>query len=171
MDTFVRLVSSLQEPHSRFVVIGAWGANYYAASGTTLFTTLDRHLFVPNDAANLVSIWSLCESTGLDLRAGDEPLDFPRDDLLAKRMIELGAVSRASDGRGLEIDLTPVMAGFDFEEVWEERRVFFVEGVEVPVARLSHIIASKMKVGRPKDILFLETHAQALKELRRLDDE
>jgi hypothetical protein len=30
------------------------------------------------------------------------------------------AAVRATDGRGLEIDLTLVVAGFDFETVWNE---------------------------------------------------
>ena len=40
-------------------------------------------------------------------------------------------------------DLSLVMTAFEFEAVWDERRVFLVEGEELPVARLSHIIRSK----------------------------
>lgn len=57
------------------------------------------------------------------------------------------------------------MATFEFEQVWQERRVFKVEGVEVPVARLEHIVRSKAAVGRPKDQLFLATHEDALKQM------
>jgi len=57
------------------------------------------------------------------------------------------------------------MAGFEFEQVWTSRRVFTVAGVDLPVARLSQIVASKAAAGRPKDRLFLETHKEALREL------
>ena len=64
--------------------------------------------------------------------------------------------------------MTLEMAGFEFDDVWRERRVFRVEGVEIPVARLKHIVESKAKANRPKDRLFMETHAEALEKL--LDD-
>jgi hypothetical protein len=63
------------------------------------------------------------------------------------------------------------MSGFGFEEVWRARRLFRVEGVEVPVARLAHIVSSKARANRPKDRLFLETHAEALKELMGEEDD
>jgi hypothetical protein len=63
------------------------------------------------------------------------------------------------------IDLTLVMAGFEFEAVWRERRDFVDQGVDIPVARLAYIVASKAAAGRPKDRLFLETHKEALAEL------
>jgi hypothetical protein len=57
------------------------------------------------------------------------------------------------------------MAGFEFENVWNERGHFVVEGVEIPVARLTHIVESKAAAGREKDRLFLATHAEALGQL------
>ena len=62
------------------------------------------------------------------------------------------------------------MAGFTFEEVWSERRTFLVEGVEIPVARLAHIVQSKAAAGRDKDRLFLATHEERLRALIRSDD-
>ncbi len=77
---------------------------------------------------------------------------------------------RATDRQGLDVDLTLVMEGFAFEEVWAERRVYLLEGVEVPVARLSHVVRSKAAVGRPKDLLFLATHEEALRDLLKRED-
>lgn len=54
--------------------------------------------------------------------------------------------------RGFDVDLSLVMAGFDFETVWAERRIFMVEGVDIPVARLRHIVESKAAAGRLKDL-------------------
>ena len=45
------------------------------------------------------------------------------------------------------------------------RLTLIVDGVEIPVARLAHIIESKARVGGEKDRLFLATHAEALRQL------
>ena len=60
MEAFQQLVRELAKGDVRFVVIGVWGANYYAMSGATLFTTKDRDLFLPADAENLLTAWRAC---------------------------------------------------------------------------------------------------------------
>lgn len=165
MDPFSALTRALTESGARFVVIGAWGANYYAQAGSVVFETRDRDLFLPPDPGNLLRAWSACETVGFSLWAESDPLDIPRDRWLAEQIVERKALVRATDGRGLDVDLTLVMAGFDFETVWRERRTFVADGVEVPVARLRHIVESKAAAGRVKDRLFLATHAEALRDL------
>ena len=96
--------------------------------------------------------------------AGDEPLGEPLDSFLAEQVVSRRALVRAQ-GKDLLIDLTLVMAGFEFEDVWARRRTFKVQGVDVPVAALSDIVASKAAAGRPKDQLFLATHEDALRQL------
>jgi len=106
---------------------------------------------------------------GLHLSCGREPLDRPRDRLLSERVIARRALVRATDGTGLDVDFVLDMAGFDFETVWAERRIFRVGEVELPVARLSHIVESKRRAGRDKDRLFLVTHAEAIRDLSETD--
>ena len=77
---------------------------------------------------------------------------------------------KVTDRAELLVDLTLVMAGFDFETVWRERRTFVVDAVEIPGARLLHIVQSKHAVGRDKDRLFLATHREALEELLRREE-
>lgn len=165
MDPLILLVRALHERNVRFVVIGVGGANYHALSGGTVFTTKDSDLFIPPDPDNLVSAWSACDAVGLSLWSGNEPLDLPRDRWLAERVVATRSVTRADNPQGLLVDLSVTMATFEFEEVWQERRIFQVEGVGVPVARLEHIVRSKAAVGRPKDQLFLATHEDALKQM------
>ena len=169
MDAFARLVRSLERAGVRFVLIGLAGANYYARSGATLFVTEDRDLLLPLDPVNALAAWGVCEAMGLELRCGREPLDRPRDRFLAERVVANRALVRATDGAGLDVDLSLVMAGFDFETVWAERRVFRVGTVDIPVARLGHIIESKRRVGREKDRMFLATHAEAIRDLTESD--
>ena len=148
------------------MLIGVGGANYYAHDGPTVFTTEDRDLFLPCDPDNLVRCWEACETARLELWAGNEPLDSPRDRWLAERVIERRAAVKATDYNELHVDLTLVMAGFDdFEAVWAERRTFRIDDADVSVARLLHIVKSKYSVGRDKDRLFLATHREALQAL------
>lgn len=165
MEPFARLGAALNEAGVRFVTIGVAGANLWARSGHTIFTTRDYDLFLPPDPENALRAWQAAEAGGLDLFCGDEPLDRPRDRFLAERMVERRALVRATDGAGLDIDFALVMAGFEFEEVFARRRTFEVEGVPIGVARLRDIVASKAAAGREKDRLFLAAHAEALKSL------
>jgi hypothetical protein len=162
-DLFLRLVQALRQAGVRFVVIGVWGANCYAPTGSSLFTTFDRDLFLPLDAANLQTAWSTCEGSGMTLWSGNEALDQPRDLWLAERVVGKRALTQARlDREGLAVDLSLVMTGFTFEQAWAEHREFEADGVRIPVARLAHIVDSKRRTDRPKDRLFLATHAEAL---------
>ena len=154
----------------RYLVIGVSGANLYAGAGQAIFTTDDIDLFLPADADNLLSAWDACEQTGLDLWVGSESLDRTRDRWLADRIIARRTLTRATDGRDLFVDLTLVMEGFDFETAWTERRAFRIEDVEVPTARLRHIVESKLAAGRDKDKLFLAAHKDALEQLLKRPD-
>jgi hypothetical protein len=164
-EPFVSLVAALNRARSRYLVIGVWGVNYYG-SGSTHFNTEDRDLFLPPEPSNELKAWRACQTEGFELWCGDEPLGKPLDRFLAEKVVARRALVRA-DGHGLLIDLTLVMAGFEFDDVWARRRRFKVEGVEIPVASLKDIVASKAAAGRPKDRLFLATHEEALRELGR----
>jgi hypothetical protein len=170
VDRLPHLIAQLHDRSVRFVMIGVAGANYYALSGSTIFTTRDWDLFLPPDPDTLLQAWDACEAAALTLWIGGEPLESPRDRWLAERIAANRATVRATDAAGFDVDMTLVMAGFDFEAVWRERRVFQDAGTEIAVARLTHIIASKHAAGREKDRLFLATHRAALEELLRNDD-
>jgi len=150
--------------------MGVGGANFYARDPATVFLTEDRDLFLPLDPDNLVRCWAACEAAGLDLWIADEPLDIPRDRWLAERIVERRALTRATGTGELLVDLSLVMKGFDFETVWSDRRTFIVDGVDIPVARLLHIVTSKHAAGRDKDRLFLATHKEALEGLLKRED-
>lgn len=171
MDPFACLIRELREGDVRFVVIGVWGANYYASSGDTLFTTADKDLFLPLDAGNLLRAWKVCDAASLSLWSGDEPLDVPRDMELAQSVVATRAMTMATDNTGLQVDLTLVMSGFDFEEVWRQRRTFVVDDIDIPVARLTDIVRSKARADREKDRLFLATHCEAIDKLLREEEQ
>lgn len=164
-DPFAPLAGALASRTVRYLLIGVSGANLYAPHGGGRFVTDDFDLFLPPDPQNLVQAWAACEDVHGELWLTDEPLDRPRDRWLAERIIERRAVTRVTGLNDLKVDLTLVMKGFEFEPVWNERRIFRVEGKEVPTARLLHIVSSKQAAGRLKDQLFLATHRDALEQL------
>lgn len=170
VDPFTSLAGALSMEKVRYLVIGVWGANYYAPAGCAMFTTLDRDLFLPADPANLLAAWRVCESAGFALSSGMEPLDMPRDVALARAVVERRALVRAADGAGTDVDLSLVMGGHEFETVWAARRIFEVEGIAIPVARLAHIVESKAAADREKDRLFLATHRAALESMLSGDE-
>ena len=164
-DVFHRLLRLLAQHRVQYVVIGVAGANYYARSATEVFTTKDRDLFVPPDASNLLSAWHASRESGYDLWSGQEPLGEPLDAWLAERVVSNRAGTSALHPTGVAIDFTLEMKGFEFETVWNARRVFRVGDIDIPVARLSHIVESKAKTNRLKDRLFLATWQEALRDL------
>lgn len=167
VDPMQRLAEALNLAGTRYVLIGVAAVNFYALDAGTVFTTQDRDLFLPADPENLLSVWQACDRLGLRLLVGREPLDSPRDRWLAERVIAGRLLVRATDDAALAADLTLVMAGFEFDEVWRERRTFRLGETDVPVARLEHIVRSKHAAGRDKDRLFLATHRDALEQMLR----
>jgi hypothetical protein len=169
MSSLAPVARALAARSIRYVLIGVAGANHYSPGGVAMFVTEDSDVFLPPDAANLVQAWAACEDAGLELWSGNEPLDKPRDRRLADHVVERRALTRVT-GVDLLMDLTLVMTGYDFETVWAGRRNFVVDGIEIPVARLLHIVTSKHAAGRNKDKLFLATHRDALEQLLKVQD-
>jgi len=167
---FLRLLRSLAQRNVRYIMIGVWAANYYARSGAHVFATNDRDFFLPPDPPNLLNAWNASRESGYELWSGDDPLGEPLDRWLADRVVSTRANTTAIHPAGVAVDFTLDMKGFDFETVWGERRLFRVDDVEVPVARLAHIVESKARVNRPKDRLFLATWEEALRDLLKEEE-
>lgn len=165
MNGYAEILGKLVDHGVRFVLIGVGGANYYARSGGSLFATQDRDLFLPLDAQNLLKCWEVFRVQKWELWCNREPLGEPVDLWLAERVVTHLAAVKAVRTEGLEVDLTFVMKGFTFEQVWDSRRVFESEGTRVPVAQLEQIVESKRATNRPKDLLFFSTHEGLLREL------
>lgn len=160
-----RLLRELHLRQVRYALIGVGGANYFSLHGSAAFKTLDRDLFLPPDPENLVRTWQAAESLGLELTCSGETLDFPRDLWLAEQVVRNRALTRTELDKDLTVDFTLVMAGFEFNAIWNEHRTFTIEDFPIHVARLTHIVTSKALAGRPKDHLFFATHKEAIEQL------
>ena len=109
MKNLLQLIRELGTRGVRFVAIGVWGANFYARTPAGVLQTQDTDFFLPPDPRNLMKAWEACEAVGLSLWAGDEPLDRPRDLVLAKAICVLKALTRATDESDLLVDFTLVI--------------------------------------------------------------
>ena len=72
MDPFVALAKRLTEVGVRFALIGVWGANFYARSGATAFTTEDYDVFLPPDADTALKAWQVCRTLGFELTSAGQ---------------------------------------------------------------------------------------------------
>src|SRR5262245_11971684 len=82
MDPFAPMVKALHQAQVRYLVVGVGGANYYAWSGGTVFTTDDRDVFLPADPANMLRAWEASTAAGFALWVGnDSRLSWPDSDL------------------------------------------------------------------------------------------
>lgn len=97
----------------------------------------------------MLDAWIAAAEVGFELWAGDEPLGRPLDLYLARRVIAGETLTEATHRDGEQIDLMLKMAGFDFETVWRERRIFRLGDLEIPVARLLQVVESKAAADRP----------------------
>ena len=92
-------------------------------------------------------------------------MDRPRDLDLATAIVRNAALTTASDGHLLCVDFSLVMTGFLFDAVLQRSHVFRHSGGTLHVASLEDIVTAKAAADRPKDRLFLATHAAELKRL------
>jgi hypothetical protein len=130
------------------------------------FATLIKNLQSRNVRYVVIGVWGAnyySPGGAATFRTRDRDLFLPPD---PSNLAHAWQACEESDvPRDLDVNLTLVMPGFEFEEVWQERRTFIVDGVDVPVARLLHIVKSKEAANRDKDRLFLATHEEALRQL------
>ena len=165
MRQLTRLLEEFLRRQVRYAAMGVWAANHYAHSPAGVVSTLDTDLFLPSDPANLLEAWRAAESVGLELWCGDEPLDRPRDSVLAHAVVHRRALTRGVGEDELLVDFSLVMAGFAFEQIRPACRHFQIDGIDVVVASLVHIVQSKAAVGRLKDIAYLATLDEELRNL------
>ena len=165
MLKYVEVLGRLADARVRFLVIGVTGVNFYVTQKHVPFNTGDCDIFLPPDPENLVACWQVMESQRFELTSFGEPLEIPLDLWLAERVVERRAVIQAVGPGDVRFDLTLMMKGCSFEDLWRSRRTFTVEGQKIPVAPLSRIVESKKAAGRDKDVLFFVSHEEILNEL------
>lgn len=72
---------------------------------------------------------------------------------------------------GVRLDIMTTMVGIDdsFDDCLRKAKVCEVEGINVPVLHINHLIENKKKVGRPKDQLDI-IYLEKIKQLREEEE-
>jgi len=146
LSAFGRVVAGLDRARVRFLLIRMGTGNLASPDGTVV-RALYHDLFLPPDPQNALHAWQGCEEAGLELWAAGEPLGSPLDLWLAEHVVAGRVQVRATDRKGLLVDLTLFVDGFEFESLWPARRVWVIDGVEVPVAQARPASSDPAKAG------------------------
>lgn len=141
----------------RYVVIGGWVAQAYVSS----YVTHDVDFTPATDAENLERLSGAFSELGARIRTHAVPdgLAFAHDGASLGR----AAMWNLQCPYGA-FDITFAPAGGGYDHLAARARVVNVAGVEIPVADLADVVASKQLAGRAKDQRVLPALNQALQE-------
>ena len=134
----------------RFVIIGGMAARLH----DTGHATVDVDICPSSDDANLTRLASALGDLGARLRVSGEPGGVPFEphaDML--RQIEL--MTLTTEHGPLDLCFTPDGFADGYATLSEHASVIEIAAVDVPVASLEDVVASKRAAGRPKDIVAL----------------
>lgn len=129
-----------------YLVVGGWAVGYYAEPRMTK----DIDLFIRSSARNSEAVFHALAEFGAPLD-GVTPADF-RDD--PNSVFQLGfSPARA--------DILQSIDGVDFEDAWQKRVQFTLEGVSVNVISSEELIRNKLASGRLTDLADVEAIREA----------
>ncbi|MBI1976268.1 MAG: hypothetical protein HYS56_02025 [Candidatus Omnitrophica bacterium] len=153
---YFELLGQLTKQKARYCVVGLLGASFY---GSTL-STYDLDLVVEPTEETLEKIrlfFHRQKFSEIAVYHGEILKQPPtHGEVLRKKMTLL-----FTDSYGLSIDVMTQISGIDFKTVWQKRKKFSMQGRQICVASLEHILLSKQKAGREKDLL----HVRRLQEM------
>ena len=132
-----QLLLALNAHGVEYIVIGGWAVGYYAEPRSTK----DIDIFIRSSVKNSEAVYRAMAEFGAPL-AGVTPGDF-RD--CPTSIFQLGhSPTRA--------DFLQSIDGVDFEEAWQHREEFTLEGVPVSVISAEDLIRNKLMSGRLSDM-------------------
>ena len=150
-DEHVASICRVLSDHGvQFVIIGGIAARLH----DTGHATIDRDICPSKDDANLDRLAAALSELGGRLRLEGDPdgvLFEPHPDML--RQVEM--MTLITEHGPLDLCFAP--AGFPdgYASLCEHASVIVVDAVDLPVASLDDVVASKRAVGRPTDIVAL----------------
>lgn len=154
-----RLLQTLAKHGVEFVVIGGLAGLVHGSA----YPTFDLDVVYSRVRPNLERLVAALEELGVTLRGAPADLPFQLD----VRTLENGANFTFDSPYG-KFDILADAAGMpSYEELRAEARLDEIEGVEVRVASIDHLIAMKRAAGRPKDKLMVEEYIVLADEQRR----
>jgi predicted nucleotidyltransferase len=146
-----QLLLALNAHGVEYLVVGGWAVGYYAEPRSTK----DIDIFIRSSAKNSEAVFRALADFGAPL-AGVTPADF-RD--CPTSIFQLGR----SPARA---DFLQSIDAVEFDEAWEKREQFTLEGVPVSVISAEDLIRNKLASGRLSDLADVEAIREADKANR-----
>jgi hypothetical protein len=145
-----RLLQALSRNGVDFVIIGGMAGLAHGSA----YPTFDLDISYARDQANLERMVAALEEVGVILRGAPADLPFQLD----ARTLANGANFTFDSPHG-SFDILGDPAGISsYDELRNDAWVAMIEGVEVRVASIDHLIAMKRAANRPKDQLMVEEY-------------
>ncbi len=155
---YFKILGKLTRNRVRYCIVGLMGASFYGST----FSTYDLDILIEAKKKTLLKVRRLLYEYGLSevvVYRGEILKPPPREDEILEKKMVLHYLGLS----GIAIDVMTRISGVNFDTVWKKRRKFSIQGQKINVASLRHILLSKLKSGRPKDLF----HIKQLRELRR----
>jgi hypothetical protein len=119
-----------------FLVVGAYALSFHGVPRATG----DLDFWIGRSEENAERVFRALQSFGAPT------LDLTISDLLTPDLVfQIGIEPN-------RIDILTAIDGVEFDEAWNERVITRVDGLDVPIMSLRHVIQNKRAVGRPRDL-------------------
>lgn len=134
----------------QFVIIGGMAARLQ----DTGYATVDVDICPSRDDANLDRLAAALADLGARLRVSGDPDGVPFEPH-ADMLRQVGLMTLITEHGPLDLCFAPDGFPDGFTTLSERASVVEIAAVDVPVASLEDVVASKRAAGRPKDIVAL----------------
>ena len=133
---FRDMLSAFIEEGVEFLIVGAYALSFHGLPRATG----DLDFWIGRSSANAEQVFRALRSFGAPT------LDLTVSDLLAPDLVlQIGIEPN-------RIDILTTADGVDFDEAWNERAITRIDGLDVPIMSLQHVLQNKRAVGRPRDL-------------------
>jgi hypothetical protein len=137
---FSDLLKLMDQFQVRFLVVGG----YAVIRHTEPRFTKDLDLWIEATAENADRCFRALAAFGAPL-AGLGPLDFTQQGYI----YQMGVPP-------FRVDVLMSLSGLEFAEAWQRRDVQDIDGLSIPFLSRMDLIESKLRAGRPQDLLDVE---------------
>jgi hypothetical protein len=139
-DDYKEMLQCLSGENVKFLLVGAYAVAAYGFPRSTK----DIDILVRPTRDNASSVMKALARFGAPM-GGVSAEDFSTEGIV----FQIGNSPR-------RIDILTRISGVEFQQAYERRQVFTLEGMEVPVISLADLIANKKATGRMQDLADVE---------------
>lgn len=134
---FRDVLSELSAAQADFLIVGAWAMSAYQMRRATG----DLDIWVRPSPENAQRVWDALASFGAPLTTYN---------ITIEELSKPGLVFQIGNDPD-RIDILTAISDVSFDEAWESRETYPIDGIPVPVLSIPHLLRNKRAAGRPKD--------------------